>query len=107
MELSRIRFAFPWRIALILALLRVPATGFGAQLLGGSAPAAAVLSGGILAQFRKPANWGRMCPDSNPMAHGDAPAKETACLFPDVTEGGLNDLLSNLLPLLLNKDGRA
>jgi hypothetical protein len=70
MKLSRIRFAFPWRIALILALL--PCLPI-ARLLGmvsvGTSATSAVLSGGILAQFRDCKSTS--CSDSNPMAHGD------------------------------------
>ena len=70
MKLSRIRFAFPWRIALMLGLLPcLPLLGFWAWFQWEVPP----LQRYYLAAYwhsSETANQSQ-CSDSNPMAHGD------------------------------------
>ena len=92
MKLSRIRFAFPWRIALILALLPcLPLLGFWAWLRWEVPP---------LQRYYLIAYWHSSEHANQPDARTQirwlmetAPGRKRQWLFaPDVTEGGLNDL---------------
>ncbi len=96
MELSRIRFAFPWRIALILALLLyLPLLGFWAWFRWEVPP---------LQRYYLAAYWRSSETANQPDARTQirwlmetAPGRKRQWLFaPDVTEGGLNDLPFNL-----------
>jgi hypothetical protein len=96
MKLSRIRFAFPWRIALILALLPcLPLLGFWAWLRWEVPP---------LQRYYLVAYWHSSEHADQPDAKTQirwlmetAPGRKRQWLFaPDVTEGGLNDLSLNL-----------
>ena len=96
MKLSRIRFAFPWRIALILALLPcLPSLGFWAWLRWEVPP---------LQRYYLVAYWHSSEHENQPDAKTQirwlmetAPGRKRQWLFaPDVTEGGLNDLSINL-----------
>ena len=96
MKLSRIRFAFPWRIALILALLLcLPLLGFWAWLRWEVPP---------LQRYYLIAYWHSSEHANQPDARTQirwlmetAPGRKRQWLFaPDVTEGGLNDLPFNL-----------
>ena len=70
MKLSRIRFAFPWRIAADPGPCSMPPV---TRVLGmvpvGSPTVAAVLFRRLLGQFRR--RKAACCADPNPMAHGD------------------------------------
>jgi hypothetical protein len=92
MKLSRIRFAFPWRIALILALLPcLPLLGFWAWLRWEVPP---------LQRYYLIAYWHSSETADQPAAQTQiqwlmetAPGRKRQWLFaPDVTEGSLNDL---------------
>jgi hypothetical protein len=92
MKLSRIRFAFPWRIALILALLPcLPLLGFWAWLRWEVSP---------LERYYLIAYWHSSENANQPAARTQirwlmetAPGRKRQWLLaPDVTEGGLNDL---------------
>ena len=96
MKLSRIRLAFPWRIALILALLPcLPLLGFWAWLRWEVPP---------LQRYYLIAYWHSSEYANQPDAKTQirwlmetAPGRKRQWLFaPDVTEGGLNDLSFNL-----------
>jgi hypothetical protein len=96
MKLSRMGFAFPWRIALILALpLCLPLLGFWAWLRWEVPP---------LQRYYLIAYWHSSEHANQPDAKTQirwlmetAPGRKRQWLFaPDVTEGGLNDLSLNL-----------
>jgi hypothetical protein len=96
MKLSRIWFAFPWRIALILALLPcLPLLGFWAWLRWEVPP---------LERYYLVAYWHSSEHANQPDAKTQirwlmetAPGRKRQWLFaPDVTEGGLNDLSISL-----------
>jgi hypothetical protein len=96
MKLSRIRFAFPWRIALILALLPcLPLLGFWAWLHWEVPP---------LQRYYLVAYWHSSEHANQPDAKTQirwlmetAPGRKRQWLFaPDVTEGSQNDLSLNL-----------
>ncbi len=96
MKLSRIWFAFPWRVALILALLPcLPLLGFWAWLRWEVPP---------LQRYYLVAYWHSSEHANQPDAKTQirwlmetAPGRKRQWLFaPDVTEGGPNDLSINL-----------
>jgi hypothetical protein len=96
MKLSRIRFALPWRIALILALLPcLPLLGFWAWLRWEVPP---------LKRYYLAAYWHSSETANQPSAQTQirwlmetAPGRKRRWLFaPDATEGGLNNLPLNL-----------
>jgi hypothetical protein len=103
MKLSRIRFAFPWRIALILALIPcLPLLGFWAWSRWEVPP---------LQQYYLVAYWHSSETANQPDAQTQirwlvetAPGRKRQWLFaPDVTEGGPNDLPLNLSSFALEQ----
>jgi len=103
MKLSRIWFAFPWRIALILALLPcLPLLGFWAWLRWEVPP---------LQRYYLAAYWHSSETANQPATRTQirwlmetAPGRKRHWLFaPDVTDGGLNDLSLNLSPFAVEQ----
>ena len=103
MKLSRIRFAFPWRIALILALLPcLPLLGFWAWLRWEVPP---------LQRYYLVAYWHSSEHANQPDAKTQirwlmetAPGRKRQWLFaPDVTEGSQSDLSLDLSSFALEQ----